>query len=70
MVWSFLSRWRARRSPRVMGIDFEELAASIENMREIFRAMVAGLMDDGFTEEQARALVVEITTRKVDDDDE
>jgi hypothetical protein len=53
-----------------MGIDFEELAASIENMREIFRAMVAGLMDDGFTEEQARALVVEITTRKVDDDDD
>jgi uncharacterized membrane protein YebE (DUF533 family) len=53
-----------------MGIDFEELAGSIENMREIFRAMVAGLMADGFTEEQARALVVEITTRKVDDDDE
>jgi len=53
-----------------MGIDFDELASSIENMREIFRAMVAGLMADGFTEEQARALVVEITTRKVDDDDE
>jgi len=52
------------------GINFEELAASIETMREIFSAMVAGLMDDGFTEEQARALVVEITTRKVDDDDE
>jgi uncharacterized membrane protein YebE (DUF533 family) len=51
-------------------INFDELAESIENMREIFRAMVAGLMADGFTEEQARALVVEITTRNVDDDDE
>lgn len=52
-----------------MGIDFEELAESIDGMREIFRAMVAGLMEDGFTEEQARALVVEITTRKADEDD-
>lgn len=50
------------------GIDFEELAESIDSMREIFRAMVAGLMEDGFTEEQARALVVEITTRREDSD--
>jgi uncharacterized membrane protein YebE (DUF533 family) len=61
---------RRRRRKSEMGIDFEELAASIESMREIFRAMVAGLVADGFTEEQARALVVEITTRKADDDDE
>ncbi len=58
-------RWRRRR----MGIDYEELAGSIDQMREIFRAMVAGLMEDGFTEEQARALVVEITTRKMDNDE-
>jgi hypothetical protein len=53
-----------------MGIDFEALAESIDSMREIFRAMVAGLMEDGFTEEQARALVVEITTRKDSEDDD
>ena len=53
-----------------MGIDFEALAESIDSMREIFRAMVAGLIEDGFTEEQARALVVEITTRKDSDDDD
>lgn len=53
-----------------MGIDYEELAANVEAMREIYRAMVAGLVADGFTDEQARALVVSITTREVDDDDE
>ena len=50
-------------------INYEELAKSVEEMREIFQAMVNGLMADGFTEEQARALVVEITTRKVDDEE-
>jgi hypothetical protein len=49
-------------------IDFDELARSIEEMREIFRAMVAGLVADGFTEEQARVLVVEVLTRKEQSD--
>jgi len=52
----------------LMAIDYEGLANSVEEMREIFRAMVAGLVADGFTEEQARALVVEITTRQVEED--
>lgn len=47
--------------------DYEELAANVEEMREIFRAMVNGLTADGFTEEQARALVVSIITRKPED---
>lgn len=48
-------------------IDYEELAANIANMREAFRAMVAGLVDDGFTEEQARALIVAIMTNRVEE---
>lgn len=51
-------------------IDFEELAAAVENMREGFRAMVAGLVADGFTDEQARALVVAIMTNKRDEDED
>ena len=40
------------------------MAANIEAMREIYRAMVAGLVADGFTDEQARALIVAITTNQ------
>lgn len=50
-------------------IDYEELAASIEQMREAFRAMVAGLTTDGFTDEQSRALVVAVFTNKPDKED-
>jgi uncharacterized membrane protein YebE (DUF533 family) len=49
--------------------DYEELARSVENMREIFRAMVAGLIADGFTDEQARALVVSMVTSMKSDDE-
>jgi uncharacterized membrane protein YebE (DUF533 family) len=52
-----------------MGIDYEELAASVEAMREIYRAMVAALVADGFTDEQARALIVAITTNQGGDDE-
>jgi uncharacterized membrane protein YebE (DUF533 family) len=48
-------------------IDYEELAANIEQMREIFRALVAGLIADGFTDDQARALVVAMITRNNDE---
>jgi uncharacterized membrane protein YebE (DUF533 family) len=43
-------------------MDFDELAKAIEEMREVLRAMVAGLVADGFTDEQARALVVSVMT--------
>ena len=50
-------------------MDYEELAAAVEEMREAFRAFVAGLIEDGFTEEQARALVVGIYVGKGGDDE-
>lgn len=43
---------------------YELMAASIEMMREALRAMVAGLMQDGFTEEQAREITTAIMSRK------
>jgi uncharacterized membrane protein YebE (DUF533 family) len=49
-------------------INYEELASNIEQMREIFRALVAGLVADGFTDEQARALVVAMTTNQTPDE--
>lgn len=39
------------------GIDFEQLATGVEEMREATRAMVAGLVEDGFSDEQAREIV-------------
>jgi hypothetical protein len=41
---------------------YEELASGLDDMREVARAMVAGLVADGFSEEQARWLVVGIMT--------
>jgi len=44
-------------------INFDELAEAIGEMREVTAAMVAGLVADGFTEDQARELVVAIIRR-------
>jgi len=49
-------------------IDYEDLANNVEAMREIMRALVAGLVADGFTDEQARAIVTEMVTKKDDDE--
>jgi len=38
-------------------VNYVELAESIDNLRETLRAMVAAVMADGFTEEQAREIV-------------
>lgn len=38
--------------------QYEDFAKALDEIRENLRAMVAGLMADGFTEEQARELVV------------
>jgi hypothetical protein len=38
-------------------VDYGELAEGIENLRESLRAMVKGLMADGFSENQAREIV-------------
>jgi uncharacterized membrane protein YebE (DUF533 family) len=39
------------------GTDFAELAANMEEFREVLRAMVAGLVAEGFEDEQARTIV-------------
>ena len=38
--------------------QYEELAKALDEIREMLRATVAGLVADGFTDEQARELVV------------
>jgi uncharacterized membrane protein YebE (DUF533 family) len=39
-------------------MDYEKLAQALEEVRETLRAMVAGLVADGFTDEQARSIIV------------
>lgn len=41
-------------------INYEELATAVDEMREALRVMVAGIVADGFTDEQAREIVVAI----------
>lgn len=51
---------------------YEELAAAMDEMRETSQVVVAGLVADGFTDEQARWLMVGVMTshlRKEDTDD-
>lgn len=38
-------------------VDAEALATALDSMRETLRAMVAGLVADGFTPEQAHVIV-------------
>ena len=40
-------------------MDYAALAEAIDEMRESLRACVAALMEDGYTEEQARTLIVD-----------
>ena len=51
-------------------VNFGELAEAIGEMREMYRAMIAGLVADGFSDEQARRIVVAITERKDPEEDE
>jgi uncharacterized membrane protein YebE (DUF533 family) len=37
--------------------NYQALAEGIDEMREMVRAMIAGLVADGFSDEQARAIV-------------
>lgn len=48
--------------------DYVAFAVSLDYMRETLRAMVAGLIEDGFSEEQAREITTAIMSRKLDDD--
>lgn len=49
-------------SGEVPGPDFKALVDGLDQYREVLRAMVAGLVADGFTDEQARRLVVHVMT--------
>lgn len=42
--------------------DYSEFAAALDTIRELLRATVAGLMADGFSEEQARQIATHIIT--------
>ncbi len=60
------------------GLDYNELAQGSDEIRESCGIVVAGLMTDGFTEKQARAIVAGLLGRlsradagdDEDDDDE
>lgn len=41
-------------------MDYAELALGIDNLRESLRAMTAGVMEEGFSEAQAREIVTGI----------
>lgn len=44
--------------------DYGELANGIDDVRETLREMVAGLVADGFTDEQARTIIAGVFARK------
>lgn len=52
------------------GLNYESLAQSVEQVREVMKAMVAGLVADGFSDEQARDIIAGLwrSAGKPDDD--
>lgn len=44
-------------------VDADALATALDQMREVLRAMVAALVADGFTPEQAHAITAATITR-------
>lgn len=51
------------RVSRNSDFDVDALATAVDQIRETLRAIVAGLMDDGFSEEQARTITTGIVAR-------
>lgn len=49
-------------------MDYESLAESVDTVREITRAQVAALIEDGFTERQARIIVTGIWAANEEDE--
>lgn len=43
--------------------DYNALAEGVEELREMMRAIVAGLMTDGYTEDQARELAIAVAIK-------
>lgn len=48
------------------GVDYAQLAADVDTFREVVSAIVAGLISDGFTDRQARALVTGVIGKGFD----
>lgn len=51
------------------GINYPEMAVGVDTLRETLRVMVAAIMAEGFTEEQAREITTGIMRRVPKDDD-
>jgi hypothetical protein len=49
------------------GTDYNELANAVEEFREVINALVAGLITDGFTDREARALVAGFWASRIKD---
>lgn len=54
------------------GLDYETLAQAIDATRETVRALVVGLMADGFSDSEARDIVAGLfrNLRRTDEDEE
>lgn len=50
--------------------DFLRLADGVDHMREVLRVMVAGLVSDGFTDREARAIIASVFKAKLDGEEE
>lgn len=49
-------------------IDYSEMAVGVDTLRETLRVMVAAIMAEGFSEEQAREITTGILRRTPKDD--
>jgi len=53
----------------ISGFDYAALATGVDQLREALRAMVAGIVADGFTDREARVIVAGMfATMKPGDD--
>lgn len=51
-------------------IDYTEIAALLDDLRETCRAVVAGLMEDGFTDREAHAICAGVFASRDTETDE
>lgn len=49
-------------------INYTEIATAVENLREMARAVVAGLMTDGFTDREAHAITARVLSTPPSDE--
>lgn len=51
-------------------LDYEALASGMDQLRETLKIMVAGLVEDGFSEDQARMIVTGLFAPANEDSEE